>query len=85
MLSNGVSAGVWRTRQHFTHHRIIYSIMGPFFLYIMWEHKLWPVCPQFSRRETKYGFLPVEGRFLPGGLARVVQGERGLIEAHHAC
>lgn len=66
LLSGGVSAGVWRALQHFTHHRIIYSIMAPFFLYIMREHKLRPVCPQLSRRQTKPGFIPAKG----GGFCR---------------
>lgn len=79
LLSNGVSTGVWCTLQHFTHHRIIYSIMGPFSLYIMWEHKLWPVCPQLSRRQTKQGVILAKR----GGFCRAqVGGGRPSILGH---
>ena len=41
--------------------------MGTFSLYIMWEHKLWPVCPRLSRRQTEQGSLPAKrGGFCRG-------------------
>lgn len=73
LLSNGASAGFWRTLQHFAHHRIIYSIMEPFLLYIMCEHKLWPVCPRLSRRQSRAFFIPATG----GDFCRVVHGGGG--------
>lgn len=73
LLSNGASAGFWRTLQRFAHHRIIYSTMEPFLLYIMCEHKLWPVCPRLSRRQSRAFFIPATG----GGVCRVVHGGWG--------